>query len=264
MYIDAHCHLDHPRFESDIDDVVSSSKQAGVVAVISQGVNLESNKRVLALSKKYPLVKAALGLYPIEAPNVTIHPDIVDDYIIECKASVDETLDFIRKHAQDIVAIGEVGIDLKESDDVDNQVLNFKKIIALSKDIKKPLIIHTRKAEQLVIDLLEEANMPKKLVQLHCFCGKKSLIKRAADLGYTFSVPCSITRAQNFQQLVEMVPLSQLLTETDGPYMPPDKTASRSEPKDVAVTIEHIARIKKMNEKEVADAIFMNYQRMFL
>ncbi len=262
MYVDTHCHMDHPRFP-DRNEVITAAKEAGVVAIISQGVNHESNKRVLALANKHSIVKAALGLYPVEAPNVTLKEDVIDDYIIESDASVDETLAFIEENNKLIVAIGEVGIDLKESDDEENQIENFKKVIALSKKLKKPMIIHTRKAEELVLDLLEEANTPKGLVHLHCFCGKKNLIKRAVKLGYTFSVPCSITRAQNFQMLVELVPITQLLTETDGPYMPPDKTAERSLPQDVKTTVEHIAKIKGMTHQEVRDSIYMNYQRMY-
>lgn len=262
MYVDTHCHLDHPRFP-DRDEVITAAKEVGVVAIISQGVNHESNKRVLEIAKKHSIVKAALGLYPVDAPNVAIKEDIVDDYIIESEATVDETLAFIEENNDNIVAIGEVGIDLKESDDKEHQIENFKKVIALSKKLKKPLIIHTRKAEEIVLDLLEESGIAKRLVHLHCFCGKKKFIRRGVELGYTFSVPCSITRAQNFQMLVELVPITQLLTETDCPYMPPDKTADRSLPQDVKITIDHIAQIKGMEHQEVRDSIYMNYQRMY-
>ena len=263
MYIDAHCHLDHPRFKDDLDEVITKAKEAGVVAIISQGVNHESNKRVLDIASRHDNVKAALGLYPVEAPNVMLHPDIIDDYIIESDATVDETLAFIEANKDNIVAIGEVGIDLKETDDKEPQIENLKKIIALAKKLKKPMILHTRKAEELVLDLLEESGIDKKLVHLHCFCGKKKLIRKGVELGYTFSVPCAITRAQNFQLLVDMVPITQLLTETDGPYMPPDKDADRSLPQDVKVTIDWIAKIKGMTHQEVRDSIFMNYQRMY-
>ena len=261
--VDAHCHLDHPRFSEDVNEVINNARDEGVKAIISQGVNLESNKRVLALSQQHDIVQAAMGLYPVEAPNVMIKEDIIDDYIIECKASVDETIAFIREHKNDIVAIGEVGIDLKESDDYENQKENFNKFIALAKELKKPLIIHSRKAEEQVLSLLEESGIHKSLVHMHCFCGKKKFIERGVKLGYTFSIPCAITRAQNFQILAGMVPITQLLTETDGPYMPPRKESERSVPQDVRYTIKEVARIKGMDEQEVAHNIFMNYQRMY-
>lgn len=261
-FVDVHCHLDHPRFK-DLPEVVARAEAAGVVAAIAQGVNLESNKRVLALSREHKSIKPALGLYPIEASNVTIKPDVVDDYIIECDATVDETLNFIREHRDEIVAIGEVGIDLKESDDEANQVENFKKLIALAKEIKKPLIIHSRKAEALVLDLLEESGINKRLVHMHCFSGKKKLVQRGVKLGYSFSIPGSVSRSQQFQQMVEFIPITQLLTETDAPYMPYDLAHERSEPAHVVFTVQKIAEIKGMTEKEVADNLFMNYQRIF-
>lgn len=261
-YVDVHCHLDHPRFKN-IGELVARAEAAGVVAAIAQGVNLESNKRVLALAKEHKIIKAALGLYPVEAANVQIKPDVVDDYIIECTATVDETLDFIRQHKEDIVAIGEVGIDLKESDDEEHQVENFKKLITLAQEINKPLIIHTRKAEALVLDLLEESGINKRLVHLHCFCGKKKLVERGVKLGYSFSIPCSISRSEQFQQMVDAIPITQLLTETDAPYMPYDLEHEYSEPAHVVFTIQKIAEIKGMTEHEVMDNIFMNYQRIF-
>ena len=261
-FVDVHCHLDHPRFK-DIEEVVARAEAAGVTAAIAQGVNLESNKRVLALAKQYTIIKAALGLYPIEAVNVEIKPDVIDEYIIECDAGVDETLDFIREHKDDIVASGEVGIDLKESTDAKNKVENFKKIISLSQELQKLLVNKTRKAEKLVLDVLEASGIHKQLVHLHCFTGKKKLVERGVKLGYSFSIPCSVSRSQQFQQMVEAIPITQLLTETDAPYMPYDLKHGYSEPAHVVFTVKKIAEIKGMAEREVADSIFMNYQRIF-
>lgn len=266
--VDVHVHLDHPRFAMDLSDVLTRAKTGGVSAIIAQGVCHEVNLKVLELTRMHaPLVKAALGLYPLDAMNVLDEepaegPDIADAYKHKTAVSVDKTLDFIRQHKDEIVAIGEVGMDFKFSDDREHQVENFKKIIALSKEIKKPLIIHSRKAELEVIDLLEQSGINKNLVLLHCFSGKKKLVRRAVELGYSFSVPCNVTRSQQFQLLVQMVPLKQLLTETDGPYLPADGF-DRSEPAHVIGTIGIIAQIKGMTPHEVADNIYMNYQRMF-
>ena len=99
-------------------------------------------------------------------------------------------------------------------------------------------------------------------VDLHCFSGRKHLIKRAAKLGYYFSIPPNIVKAQNFQIIAEIVPLTQLLTETDAPWLSPfpDKV---NEPAYVRETIKKIAEIKKLTENEVADQIWKNYQKVF-
>ena len=107
-----------------------------------------------------------------------------------------------------------------------------------------------------------EKNKVKKVV-LHCFSGRRTLIKRAQELGYYFSIPPIITRLDHFKMLVGEVPLSQLLTETDAPYLSP-VAGERNESANVAVTIKEIAKIKNLGEKEVAEQIFNNYKKLFV
>jgi len=123
--------------------------------------------------------------------------------------------------------------------------------------------IHSRKAEKDVIELLECSSLKKSQIILHCFSGKKSLITKAASHGWSFSVPTNIVRAENFQSLVRNVDLSQLLTETDAPWLSPYKE-KRNEPAFVIETIKEIAKQKSLDSEEVANNIFMNYQKIFL
>jgi len=127
--------------------------------------------------------------------------------------------------------------------------------------IKKPIVIHSRKAELECIEMLESSKIKK--IVMHSFGGKKSLIKRAADLGFSFSIPPVITRLQHFETLVGMVDISQLLTETDAPYLSP-YAGERNEPAFVKETIKKIAEIKNMTEDDVANVIYMNYTNVFL
>ncbi|MBU1204947.1 MAG: TatD family hydrolase, partial [Nanoarchaeota archaeon] len=136
----------------------------------------------------------------------------------------------------------------------------FLKIINISKKINKPLIIHSRKAEPDVIDILENSNAKK--VILHCFSGKLKLIKKAAELGFYFSVPTNITYSQHFQKLAEIVDINKLLTETDSPYLSPYKNR-RNEPSFIIEAIKKIAEIKNTDINETANNIFMNYQKVF-
>ena len=138
--------------------------------------------------------------------------------------------------------------------------VSASKLIELSKKIKKPIIIHSRKAEQDVIDILE--NLDAKKVVLHCFSGKLKLIKRAAELGYYFSIPTNITHSQHFQKLAELVDINKILTETDAPYLSPYKNR-RNEPSFITEAIKKIAEIKNISINEIANNIFMNYQNLF-
>jgi len=261
ILVDVHAHLDFPEFSKDLREVLERSRGAGVAAIISQGVHHASNKKALALAQRYPLIKPALGLYPLNAPNVRVHDEAAKDFDRKRATSVDETLSFIRHHAAEILAIGEVGIDLHFSDDEEHQVNNFTKVLQLSNAIRKPVIVHSRKAEKLVVDILEEAKQTNAV--LHCFSGSQKLMRRAAELGLSLTVPSNANRLQHFQLLARTVPISQLLTETDAPYLSP-VPGERNEPQNVRVAVEAIAKEKGLNPEEAARLVYMNYQRLFL
>ncbi|MBU4284311.1 MAG: TatD family hydrolase [Nanoarchaeota archaeon] len=250
LLIDVHAHLDLKEFDSDLDEVIKRAETAGVKAIISNGINHKSNRKTLELSKKYKIVKPALGLYP-------------DDAITLTQEQLQNELNFIKKNKDKIIAIGEVGLDYKYCKKKQEQELQkeiFLKIINISKKINKPLIIHSRKAEPDVIDILENSDAKK--VILHCFSGKLKLIKKAAKLGFYFSVPTNITYSQHFQKLAEIVDINKLLTETDSPYLSPYKNR-RNEPSFIIEAIKKIAEIKNTDINETANNIFMNYQKIF-
>ena len=243
MYIDVHCHLDDARFD-DRDEVIKRAEKAKVVAIINNGASPERNRKTLDLVKKYKIVKKALGFYPG-------HVHEFDDKEIE------KELNWIEK--QKPIALGEIGLDFTYADK-ERQEKYFRKFIALGKKLDIPLIVHTRKAEKRVIEILEEEKAKK--VVLHCFSGKHKLLKRTELLDVYFSIPPIIVHSRHFQELVAKVPLTRLLTETDAPWMAPVKE-ERNEPANVVVTVKEIAKIKKVEEEEVMKAIFSNYQKLF-
>lgn len=248
--VDVHIHLDLKDYEQDLDEIIFIAKEKNVKAIIANGINKESNRKVLELSKKYDLVKPALGLYPTDIQDLS-------------KKEIDEEIEFIKN--SNAIAFGEVGLDGKYLDEgkeekqLETQKYVFKKFIDLSKKTKKPLIIHSRKAEDKVISMLEENKVKNPI--LHCFMGKKKLMIKASNLGYYFSILPIAFKSQQLQDLIKYVPLKQLLTETDGPYMSPVEGYSR--PEYVNFAIKEIARIKQIDEEECANIIFMNYLRIF-
>lgn len=258
ILVDVHAHLEFPEYKHGLGRVLERARNAGVVAIIANGVHDASNRKVLQLAAKYPIIKPALGLYPLDAPNVTVIEG--DDYDRSCRVGVDETIKRIRAHKDEIVAIGEVGIDLKYSDDEEHQIENFTKLLRLSNQIKRPLIIHSRKAEKLILDLLQEAKHSNAV--LHCFSGSRKLVKRAVDQGLKLTVMSNAKRLQHFQMVAREVPMNHLLTETDAPYMSPTR-GETNEPQHVKEAIEVIARQKGLNAEEVARQIYWNYQRTF-
>src|SRR3989344_155643 len=261
--VDIHAHLDHARFTQDLDKVVERARKANVKVIITSGVNSTKNRKILEIQEKYlDIVKVSFGIYPIDALAKELENDEAKGLTRDIEAfDLDLELKWIEENKDKCLAIGECGLDYSwKTGKEKEQKEIFQKVINLAKKLNKPLIVHTRKAELECIDLLEK-NKVKKVV-LHCFSGRRTLIKRAQELGYYFSIPPIITRLDHFKMLVGEVPLSQLLTETDAPYLSP-VAGERNESANVAVTIKEIAKIKNLGEKEVAEQIFNNYKKLF-
>ncbi len=246
ILVDVHAHLDHKLFNGNVDKIIENSRKNGVKAIITNGVNPETNRIALELAEKYDIVKAALGVYPIDSLSVDI----------------DKEIKFIEKNKDKLVAIGEVGLDYYwDKDHIDKQKQVFEKFIQLAERIKKPIIMHSRKAEADAVDILKTSRLKK--VVMHCFSGNFKLVKEIDDNGWYFSIPANIVKSQQFQMITEKVNISQLLTETDAPFLSPYKD-KLNEPSFIIETIKKIAEIKQMDKEEVANNIFMNYQNIFL
>lgn len=259
MLVDVHCHLTHKLFENDLDDVIKRNISKGVKAIICSGVNPTDNLKVISICSKYDIVKASLGIYPIDA--LGLGPDETGIVRYHGKIDLDSEFEFFKKNKDKIISIGEVGLDYKmDLKHHDEQKENFSKIIDFCEKFKKPIVVHSRKAEADVIDMLSSSKLKK--VILHCFEGRKHLVGKAIDAGYSFSIPCNIIKLQHFQSIAERAPMQQLLTETDSPWLGP-VPGVRNEPFNVLGTVQKIALIKKITAEEAENLIFMNYQRMF-
>ncbi len=249
MIVDVHAHMTYEDYKEDIDEVIKRAEKEGVVVIISAGTNNKNNIATLELAKKYKIIKPALGLYPLEALEFS-------------EKEIDSTLDFIKKNKKNIIAISEVGLDYHSiTDQNEKQKKLFQRIIKLGEETKLPLIIHSRKAELDVIELLEKSKLKK--IVMHCFGGNLKLVKRIENNGWFLSIPTNIVFSSHFQAIVNQTSISNILTETDAPYLSPVK-GTRNEPSFIKHTIKKISEIKSLDAKEVENIIYMNFQRLFL
>ena len=166
----------------------------------------------------------------------------------------------IKINKNKIVAIGEVGLDLHHNKNLNKQKEVFIKIIELAEKIKKPLIIHSRKAEAECINLLKELKFKKAL--FHSFTGNFKLVKEIEKNNFMLSIPCNVVRSEHFQNIVKNFNLNQILTETDSPYLSPYKD-KMNEPSFIVETIKVISKIKNLDKSEVEKIIFKNFQNFF-
>lgn len=256
--VDVHCHLQHENYKGKLDELIQRSKEAGVKAIICSGVNRPTNEQALELSKKYDIVNCTMGLYPIEL--LGLGPD-APGLRSQKNMELDTEFEYIKKNKDSIVGIGEVGMDYYwDKEQHSTQREHFSKIIEFVEKLKKPIVIHSRKAEQECIDMLESSSIKK--VLMHCFSAKKGQMKRVRDNGWYASIPPIVVKLQHFETLIDIMPINQLLTETDAPWLSPDRE-KMNEPAYVIESIKKIATIKGLDEQETANMIFKNYMDLF-
>lgn len=247
MYIDSHCHTDLYD-EKELAHTIVECKNQNVGAIISNGTNIKTNRHVLTLAKMYGEIKPALGIYPIDALELT-------------DKQIDDEIAFIEQNKDKIISVGEVGIDLKDTTEVKRQEEILVKFIELAQKIDKALTIHSRKAEKECIELLEEHQAKK--VLMHHFAGKFKFLDTIVANGWYLSIPASVVYATHFQEIVQKVPLENLLAETDSPFLSPNKD-EKNFPYNVIASYKKIAEIKGISLKEVEEQLEQNYKKLFL
>ncbi|MBL7056320.1 TatD family hydrolase [Candidatus Woesearchaeota archaeon] len=258
MLVDIHSHLDHCYFEKDIEGVIGNARKNNVKAILTAGINPETNRKALQLAEKYDIVKACLGIYPVQV----LKKEIEEDHIPfeNSPFDIDEEIRFIEKNKDKIAAVSEIGLDYYwVKDKVKEQKDLFEKMLALAEKVNKPIIVHSRKAEQDTIEMIQSTKL--KEVVMHCFCGKKALVKKIIDNNWFLTAPTSITRSTQFQENTKLCPITQLFVETDAPYLSPYKD-KRNEPAFIVESYKKIAEIKGMELQEVINNLWMSWQRI--
>lgn len=245
MYIDVHCHIETYK---DIKEVVERARNAGVGLIINNSIDLKSMKKSSALSDWFEEIKIAMGVYPIECLKLS------DEEVIE-------VINFIRENREKLIAIGEIGIDLKWSTDLEHQKKVFLRFVKLASELNLPMIVHSRKAESEVIEILESEKCQK--VIMHCFSGNIGLAGRCVKNNWMLSIPTNVIFNGVMQDIVRKVPIKNLLCETDSPYFHPFK-GKRNEPCYVVESYKKIAEIKGLELAEVEEQIEDNFKRFFL
>lgn len=250
MFIDIHCHLDFFK-DGEVKGIVERAEKKKVGLILTQGIDAKSNEKVLELEKKYNIVHAALGLYPTDAVKLS-------------DKEVEKIIDTIRKNKDNVLAIGEIGMDYKwtlKKEDRKRQAEIFRKMISLGIELDKPVIVHARQAEEDVVNILEE--MKAKKVIMHCFTGSMKLVKRIFENKWYMTIPTMVTYLEHFQKVIEIAPIEKLFCETDSPYLHPIKGEKNNEPGNVIESYKKIAEIKKITLDETKRIINANYKRLF-
>jgi TatD DNase family protein len=252
-FIDAHIHLSDAEYAKRIDELTTDAKEANVVALVSNSVDFETSIGSLKLAEKYPrLVYPALGIHPWNV-NVLKENELEDTVKLISEQH--------RKNA--VVAIGEIGLDYKYDTLWEKQLMVFDKMLRLAEKLGLPAIIHSRGTTAQIVDMLLSYNL--KGVLLHWFSHPINALYKAVDHGYFITEGPSVAYSNGIRDVVKKVPLSNLLTETDGPvtYYKSPYNGKLTKPSFVRAVVESVADVKGMAVVTVADKIAKNFEGFF-
>ena len=251
MLVDTHAHLNFPQFSGDLDRVVQNAKEAGVARIVNVGTNLEVSRQAAALAEQHEGIYATAGFHPhdvetADAQGLKALPDLLSH--------------------ERIVAVGETGLDFyRDYAPHDLQERVFHHHIRLALETGLPLVIHSRGAEDRVLDLLEAHRAGEVGGVLHCFGGDWEQAKRAVDLNFYLGFGGTVTfRKSSSLPVALKTPKERLLLETDCPYLAPvPYRGRRNEPAYVRVVAECLARERGEEVDRVLYRTGQNAFRLF-
>lgn len=252
---DSHAHYDDEKFDDDRDEIIKNIYDSGVTKFVSAGYSLESSKKGIELSKKYEFIYTTCGISPNDIPD--------------SKEEVDNQLAQIEKLASEndkVVAIGEIGFDYywnKENKEIQRYV--FEKQIEIANKLNLPIMIHTRDAIMDTIDIIKNTEFKKPGI-FHCCPQNKDLILAGVNKGFyiSFAGPVTFKSSKNAEEMINLVPIDQILIETDSPYLSPEPNrGKRNDSRNVKFVAQKVADARKITLEEVAKATYKNAKKVF-
>ena len=252
VFIDSHAHLADPAFAGDRDEVISRARNAGAVAVVCIGESLEAAATAASIADENPgFVFATAGVHPHDAVTFDEERDLPS---------------LRRFLAEGAVAVGECGLDYHyDNSPRESQIAAFRAQIALAADISKPLIVHTRDAEDDTRAMIREARTLGAVGVLHCYTGTRALADTAVDAGWYISFSGIVTfRKWTDDELIRSIPHERLLVESDSPYLAPlPFRGKRNEPAWVRNTLLKVADVRGDDVEVLGDVTARNAERLF-
>jgi TatD DNase family protein len=244
---DAHTHIDMDHYQNDLDKVLLRARTAGIVGIVTSSMGPGSFRRTLGIVKKY-------RDFVFHSAGCSVSQLKQDD--------ASKIVGLIQRYSKDIVAVGEVGLDyywIKDTQSREAQEPLFSKFIDVAMELELPIVIHSRKAEERATDILEHQFSGP--VLMHCFDGPAEVAKRVANNGWFITLPANFDKYRNRVSSARILPLEQILLETDGPYLSP--TTERNEPANIRFGCDTLSKILDIPVNEIAEVTTRNAKRFY-
>ena len=256
--VDAHAHIEivtNTAADSpEVGRVLEDARSVGIDRIVQVGYSAEQSQWCVKMAESWPNVLAAVALHPNEAPVVA---DLEADLAI---------IEELAKHPR-VRAIGETGLDFFRTEPAlqERQKYSFRRHIALAKAVDKALVIHDRDAHREVLDVLDLEVAPEKTI-FHCYSGDAEMARECIEKGYILSFAGTLTfkNAPALREAVKLVPLDQLLVETDSPFLAPmPHRGALNTPAQIPTILRFMAEERGEDLDLLANAISNNCERLF-
>ena len=252
MIFETHAHYDDESFNDDREALIRSLPEKGIGRIINVGASIETTKTTLELATRYDYIYAAVGVHPSDISGLN-----------------EETFAWLKEQASlpKTVAIGEIGLDYYWPEpDHETQKKWFLRQLDLAREIKKPVIIHSRDAAKDTVDLMTEAHAEEIGGVIHCYSYTKETAKIFLDMGFYFGIGGVLTfkNAKKLKEAVEYIPMDRIVLETDCPYLAPEPNrGKRNSSLNIPYVIAAMAQIKGITEEEVRKAAWDNSLKLY-
>ena len=250
--IDSHCHLDHEPLFSNISDIIKRSKDIGLQKLLTISTTLASFEKIKDLVNIDPIIFGTFGIHPHETETNLVNIETLIKTITKFKK---------------IIGVGETGLDFfYEYSNKERQIDSFKDHIEASIELKIPIIIHSRSAEEETFNILNSYKNKDLKILMHCFTGSYEFSQKLLSLGAFFSASGIITfkNSIDLQNTFKTIPLDKLLIETDSPFLAPiPMRGKKNEPSFIKYTLEKLSTIKEKAPDDLSKITSNNFNLLF-
>ena len=272
MIFDSHAHYEDKRFDDDRVELLSTMRDNNIGRIINVGSTLETSKASVELADKYEDIYAAVGIHPSE---VAFPIDGNENNALSIEESI-EKIPAVMRELEELtleekcVSIGEIGLDYYWDKEEDNHILQrrwFQAQLELASKLNKPVIIHSREANQETFDILKDAKDKLGIrAVVHCYSGSAEMAREYVKMGFFVGVGGVVTfkNGRKLRETVEAVPLESILVETDAPYLAPEPfRGKRNDSTKLEYIVEKIASLKDVSTDEVERITWENASRFY-
>lgn len=252
MIIDTHAHYDDKAFEEDREQLLESMVGEGIGRIVNIGSSLSACKRTIQLMEQYDFVYGALGIHPTDSGELT-----------------ESDIEWIKDNCalEKCVAVGEIGLDYYW-DEPDRAIQKkwFVRQMELAREVKLPVVIHSRDAAQDTVEIMKAEKAQDIGGVVHCYSYSRELAKTFLDMGFYFGIGGVVTfgNGRKLKEVVEYLPMDRIVLETDSPYLAPVPfRGKRNDSRKLTYVVEQIANIKGISLEEVQQTTTQNAHNLY-